>query len=90
MLRRIEIARLVEDLGRFRNNQEPVSKPGGDPRHLPALGRKGKSGPLAKRGRPPAKIYRDIKNLTRDHPYQFPLRLLDLVVEPTQDIAHRA
>jgi hypothetical protein len=44
--------------------------------------------PLAKGGRTLANIYGDIEHFPDNHSYQFCLRLLDLIVQSTQDITY--
>ena len=60
-----------------------------NPQHSTVFVRKLDAGPLAELGRASLKVHRDIKDFAPKHSDQFPLRLPNLVMKPTQHPALR-
>jgi hypothetical protein len=70
----IEIGGLVKDLGRFRENQEAVGEPFGDPEEFQRIRPKVEAGPFAEIGGTGAEIYCDVPNVAGEDTDELSLR----------------
>ncbi len=71
-------------MGPFALHIETVGKSGRDPQGGPLLGRERQPDPLAMGRTPGAQVDCHIEDGARHHLYQFALRLLSLIVQPSQ------
>src|SRR5208283_4416872 len=89
VLRSVVIGGFIEDVSLVRSHAESVGKARRYPQDAPVVAGQANGFPFAKRWRTVAQVHGNIEDLAFHHPHQFALRMLDLVMQPAQDIALR-
>ena len=84
---RIVVGRLIQHVRGFRNDAESVRKASRNPHHSLVFAGKPRGFPLAECWRTSAQIHGYIENLSIRNAHQFPLRMLNLVVQSAQNIS---
>jgi hypothetical protein len=89
ILGRIELRAFIDDACRVAYDAKPVSKTRGDIKLPFVLRRQLDAIPLPKRGRSSTDVQDDIEDRPPHDYNELPLRLLQLIVEPTKSAANR-
>ena len=89
MLWRVIVCGLVEKLGGVRQGQKTVGEPRRNPQLPLVVPTQMHPHPMAEGFRALSEVDRNIEDFALHHPHQLALRLLDLVVQATQDVLCR-
>src|SRR5579863_8059142 len=88
VLRGVEVSALVEKIDLVAEGNVAVREARRHPQHMMIHVIEYRADPLTEARRAAANVNRDIEHLTTCHAHQLALRLLDLIVQTAQRVAH--
>src|SRR5947209_8154260 len=86
----VKVGAAIQEIRRLAENHKPMGEAGRNPQHVPILGRQSHPDPPAESGRAAPDINRNVINRSGYDTDEFPLRLLDLIVQAAQSMPSRA